>query len=54
MVRHFKSKKAYRKFTAFVKMHGIKTTHPKDVVIAGKEHRIKNNGKRKHWLDEVW
>ena len=44
-VRHFKSKKAYRKFVAYIHIHHIKTRKPKYVVIAGRRHRIKHRRK---------
>lgn len=42
MVRHFKSKEAYRKFKAYIHIHKIKTNpNEKYVYIAGKKHKIK-------------
>jgi len=41
---HFKSKEAYRKSRAYTHIHGI-PTHAKDVVVAGKRHKVKH-GKR--------
>lgn len=42
---YFRSKEAYRKFNAYTHIHGI-PTHAKDVVIAGKRHKVKHSGKR--------
>jgi len=48
MVRHFKNKESYRKFKAYIKIHGIKTNpREKYVMIAGKRHMIKRTTKRK-------
>jgi hypothetical protein len=38
---HFKSKEAYRKSRAYTHIHGI-PTHAKDVVVAGKKHKVKH------------
>lgn len=42
---NFKSKEAYRKSRAYTHIHGI-PTNAKDVVVAGKKHKVKH-GKRK-------
>ena len=39
----FKSKENYRKATAYVKIHNIKTTHPSSVKIRGRTHKILHN-----------
>jgi hypothetical protein len=39
-IRHFKSKKAYKKFLAYIHIHRIKTRKPKYVIIAGRRHKI--------------
>ena len=46
-VKHYKSKEAYRKSTAYVKMHDIPTTHPEEAIIAGHEHKIEHEPERK-------
>ena len=38
---HFKSEEAYRKSRAYTHIHGI-PTHAKDVVVAGKTHKVKH------------
>ena len=40
---HFKSKEAYRKWTAYRHMHGIPAPHLKTAVIAGTPHKVKHN-----------
>ncbi len=45
LTRHFRSKEAYRKFTAYIHIHRIKTRKPRYVVIAGKRHRIMHRHK---------
>lgn len=39
--RHFKNKSDYEKATAYIKMHHIKTRHPKYVYINGRKHKVK-------------
>lgn len=41
---HFKSKKAYRKWTAYRHIHGIPAPNLKTAVIAGKPHKVKHSG----------
>jgi len=41
---HFKSKEAYRKYRAYVHIHGI-PTHAKDVVVAGRKHKVHHSKK---------
>ena len=43
---HFKSKKGYEKYVAFLHMHDIPHKHHNKVVIAGKVHKVKRNKKR--------
>jgi hypothetical protein len=43
---HFKSKEAYRKYRAYVHIHGIKT-HATNVVVAGRKHKVKHKGTKK-------
>lgn len=38
---HFKSPESYRKYRAYTHIHGI-PTHAKDVVVAGKKHKVKH------------
>ena len=38
---HFKSKKKYNKYEAYIHMHHIPHKHRKYVVIRGKKHRVK-------------
>ena len=38
---NFKSEEAYRKSRAYTHIHGI-PTHAKDVVVAGKKHKVKH------------
>ncbi len=45
-VEKFKSKKAYRKWTAYRHIHGIAAPHLKKVCIKGKCHEVKH-GKKK-------
>jgi len=42
---HFKSKKAYDKYEAFIHIHNIKHSHKKYVIIAGKKHKVNSRGK---------
>ena len=42
---HFKSRKAYGKYEAFIHMHHIPHKHRKIVVIGGKKHRVKHRRK---------
>lgn len=46
MPRHFRSLEAYRKAAAFVHIHGVKTHHPKEVIIAGRPHKVSHVGER--------
>lgn len=39
---HFKSNKAYRKWTAYRHMHGIAAPNLKTAVIAGKPHKVQH------------
>jgi hypothetical protein len=43
---HFKSAEAYRKSRAYTHIHGI-PTHAKDVVVAGKKHKVHHGKKKK-------
>ena len=43
---HFKSEEAYRKYRAYTHIHGI-PTHAKDVVVAGRKHKVKHHAKRR-------
>lgn len=45
---HFKDAESYRKYRAYVHIHNI-PTHAKDVVVAGKKHKVKHtaDGKKK-------
>jgi len=46
---HFENAEKYRKYRAYTHIHGI-PTHAKNVVVAGKEHKVKHsekNGKKK-------
>lgn len=40
---HFKSKEAYRKWTAYRHMHGIAAPNLKTAVVAGKAHKVKHS-----------
>jgi len=40
---HFKSKEAYRKWTAYRHIHGIPAPNLKTAVIAGKAHKVKHS-----------
>jgi len=42
MVRHFKSRRSYRKFNAYVHIHHLVKHHPKYVVIHGRRHRVRH------------
>lgn len=45
--KHFRSAAAYRRYTAFVKMHGLsKRKGSHTVTIAGHKHKVKHGGKR--------
>jgi hypothetical protein len=44
---HFKSKEAYRKWTAYRHIHGIDAPNLKTAVVAGKAHKVKHGKKRK-------
>lgn len=39
---HFKSKSAYRKWTAYRHMHGIAAPNLKTAVVAGVAHKVKH------------
>ena len=41
---HFKSKEAYRKWTAYRHIHGIAAPNLKTAVVAGKAHKVKHSG----------
>ena len=41
---HFKSKEAYRKWTAYRHIHGIPAPNLKTAVVAGKAHKVKHSG----------
>ena len=43
---HFKSKKGYKKYVAFIHMHDIPHKHHNEVIIAGKVHKVKRDKKR--------
>jgi len=44
---HFKSKEAYRKWTAYRHMHGIAAPNLKTAIVAGVAHKVQHsNGKR--------
>ena len=38
---HFKSIKAYKKYTAYIHIHKIPHKHRKIVVVRGKKHRVR-------------
>jgi hypothetical protein len=40
---HFKSKEGYRRWNAYRHIHDIPAPNLKDVVIAGKEHKVKHS-----------
>lgn len=40
---HFKSKEAYRKWTAYRHMHGIAAPNLKTAVVAGVPHEVKHS-----------
>jgi hypothetical protein len=42
---HFKSKEAYRKWTAYRHIHGIDAPNLKTAVVAGKKHKVKHSKK---------
>lgn len=42
---HFKSNEAYRKSRAYTHIHHI-PTHAKNVVVAGKRHKVKHSKRR--------
>jgi len=50
MPLHFKSKKGYDKYVAFLHMHDIPHKHHNKVIIAGHAHKVKRDRKssRKH------
>lgn len=41
---HFKSKEAYRKWTAYRHIHGIPAPNLKTAIVAGKAHKVKHSG----------
>jgi hypothetical protein len=51
---HFKSKEAYRKWTAYRHIHGIPAPNLKTAVVAGKPHKVEHSAlsrsksRRKH------
>jgi hypothetical protein len=45
---HFKSKEAYRKWTAYRHIHGIPAPNLKKVVIKGKAHKVKHSALSLH------
>lgn len=45
-IEHFKSAESYRKYRAYTHIHGI-PTHAKNVVVAGKKHKVKHGSKKK-------
>ena len=53
-VEHFKSKEAYRKWTAYRHIHGIAAPHLREVEIGGKRHKVEHSSlfhrrkKKKH------
>lgn len=42
-IERFKSKSAYRKWNAYRHIHGIPAPNLKEVVVAGKEHKVKHS-----------
>jgi hypothetical protein len=40
---HFKSKEAYRKWTAYRHIHGIAAPNLKTAIVAGKAHKVKHS-----------
>ena len=40
---HFKSKEAYRKWTAYRHIHGIPAPNLKTAIVAGKPHKVKHS-----------
>lgn len=40
---HFKSKEAYRKWTAYRHIHGIPAPNLKTAIVAGKPHRVRHS-----------
>lgn len=43
---HFKNKESYRKYRAYVHIHGI-PTHAKSVVVGGKRHKVKHEQRKR-------
>lgn len=43
---HFKTKEDYRKWSAYRHIHGIAAPNLKEVVVAGKKHKVKHSTKR--------
>jgi hypothetical protein len=46
---HFKSKEAYRKWTAYRHIHGIAAPHLKTAVVAGVPHKVKHSRMAEHF-----
>lgn len=46
-IEHFKSEESYRKYRAYKHIHGI-PSHAKEVIVAGKRHRVKHRRDQKH------
>jgi hypothetical protein len=44
---HFKSKEAYRKWSAYRHIHGIPAPNLKTAVVAGKAHEVKHSKSEK-------
>ena len=44
---HFKNRKAYNRYEAFIHIHHVKHKHRKFVVIGGKKHRVRHKNKSK-------
>ena len=42
----FKSKEAYRRWTAYRHIHGIEAPNLHEVVVGGKRHKVKHSRKR--------
>ena len=43
-VEHFKSATGYKKWNAYRHIHGIAAPNLKEVVVAGKKHKVKHSG----------
>ena len=46
-VRHFKNVKSYRRFLAYVHIHGLVKHHPKIAIVGGKVHKIRHGKKKR-------